>query len=449
MIHKLIGGLVLASLLMGFSSPKADSIRLICQFNNCTENLVLFQFDGAAFRPVINGEKNADGSTSFTVPKSEPSFYYVGTTTQNMIPIVLGQEEEVIMTGNCGNIRSASFQKSDFNNQYNTLKAKINQLQQEAGMLARNYQQTLGPGKDSIVVKMKELDDKKLALLDAQKGNDFFTGVVALNTYLSFQNNTDGYNNEVEYFAQSFFRYADFKNPVYDRLPWVYEAFKNYANTLASVRLPDAKQKEYLDNSLGAIEAGRPAYKYALSGVITLLNEKKSPLFAHYAEQFVQVFRESDPAAASDMRKQLDRAKSFMVGGEAPNFTQKTPEGEDLSLSDLKGKVVLLDFWASWCGPCRRENPNVVRLYEVYKDKGFDILGVSLDRDRERWLAAIEQDGLSWNHVSDLKGWQNEVAGIYGVSSIPHTVLLDAEGKIIAKNLRGEALAQKLAELFK
>ncbi|HMQ46673.1 MAG TPA: redoxin domain-containing protein [Saprospiraceae bacterium] len=449
MIRKFIGGLVLASLLMGFSAPTDNSIDLICQFNNCKEKLVLFQFDGAAFRPVINGETQADGSTSFKVPKSEPSFYYVGTTTQNMIPIVLGQEEEVIMTGNCGNIRNASFQKSDFNNQYNALKAQINQLQQEAGMLARAYQQNFGANQDSIVLKMKALDDKKLTLLEAQKGNDFFTAVVALNTYLSFQNNTLGYNNEVEYFAKEFFRYANFKNPVYDRLPWVYEAFKNYTNTLASVRLPDAKQKECLDRSLGAIEAGRPAYKYALAGVITLLNEKKSPLFTQYAEQFVQVFQESDPAAASDMRKQLDRAKSFMPGGEAPNFTQKTPEGEDLSLSDLRGKVVLLDFWASWCGPCRRENPNVVRLYETYKDKGFDILGVSLDRERERWLAAIQQDGLTWNHVSDLKGWQNEVAGIYGVSSIPHTVLLDAEGKIIAKNLRGEALALKLEELFK
>ena len=119
-----------------------------------------------------------------------------------------------------------------------------------------------------------------------------------------------------------------------------------------------------------------------------------------------------------------------------------------MSLSDLRGKIVLVDFWASWCGPCRRENPNVVRMYNKYKDKGFDILGVSLDKTQDRWLQAIEQDGLEWHHVSDLKGWSNEVAQAYGVRSIPHTILLDQEGRIIARNLRGQALEEKLEELF-
>lgn len=108
----------------------------------------------------------------------------------------------------------------------------------------------------------------------------------------------------------------------------------------------------------------------------------------------------------------------------------------------------MIDFWASWCGPCRRENPNVVEAYQKYKDKGFDILGVSLDRDKSAWLKGIEEDQLTWTHVSDLKYWQNEVAQLYGVSSIPHSVLLDKDGKIIAKNLRGEDLHKKLEELL-
>jgi peroxiredoxin len=136
------------------------------------------------------------------------------------------------------------------------------------------------------------------------------------------------------------------------------------------------------------------------------------------------------------------------VGVEAPDFTQAQPDGTPLSLSSLRGKLVLIDFWASWCGPCRVENPNVVKLYDRFKDKGFDILGVSLDSNREAWLDAIAADGLTWRHVSDLKYWQNAVAVQYAVRSIPHTVLVGPDGVIIAKNLRGAALEAKVAQIL-
>lgn len=140
---------------------------------------------------------------------------------------------------------------------------------------------------------------------------------------------------------------------------------------------------------------------------------------------------------------------AYTVGMEAPDIKMTDPEGTTRSLSDLKGKVVMIDFWASWCGPCRRENPNVVAAYNRYKDKGFEIFSVSLDSDKNKWLRAIQQDGLIWpNHVSDLKGWQNEASQAYGVSSIPHTILVGRDGTIIATHLRGAALEQKLAELF-
>ena len=136
------------------------------------------------------------------------------------------------------------------------------------------------------------------------------------------------------------------------------------------------------------------------------------------------------------------------TGQSAPEISLDTPDGEKLSLSDLKGKYVLVDFWASWCKPCRLENPNVVRAYNKYKDKGFEILGVSLDRNRDRWLQAIAADGLTWKHVSDLKYFQSKAAVDYGVSAIPFTVLVDKDGKIIAQNLRGANLDKKLEELF-
>jgi len=145
----------------------------------------------------------------------------------------------------------------------------------------------------------------------------------------------------------------------------------------------------------------------------------------------------------------IKRMKGISVGDIAPDFTLDSPDGEKISLSSLRGKYVLLDFWASWCQPCRRENPNVVRLYQQYKDKNFEIYGVSLDRDRDAWIKAIKDDGLIWVHGSDLKYWNSDVAVQYGINGIPATYLLDQEGRVIAKNLRGKALELKLQEILK
>jgi len=144
----------------------------------------------------------------------------------------------------------------------------------------------------------------------------------------------------------------------------------------------------------------------------------------------------------------VQEQKKTAIGVMAPDFTMNDPEGKPIQLSSLKGKVVLVDFWASWCGPCRQENPNVVKLYQQYHSKGFEILGVSLDKTKEDWLKAIAADNLTWIHVSDLQFWQNTAARLYGVNAIPQSFLLDKDGKIIAKGLRGEQLAKKMTELF-
>jgi peroxiredoxin/uncharacterized protein YcfL len=151
---------------------------------------------------------------------------------------------------------------------------------------------------------------------------------------------------------------------------------------------------------------------------------------------------------AKDFVDMVDKMKTLAVGQFAPEISLPNPDGQVVPLSSLRGKYVLVDFWAKWCGPCRRENPNIVRAYNEYKDKGFTVYGVSLDRSKADWLQGIQEDGLTWTHVSDLKYWQSEAAKTYNITAIPFSLLLDPSGKIIAKNLRGQALDEKLEEVL-
>lgn len=149
------------------------------------------------------------------------------------------------------------------------------------------------------------------------------------------------------------------------------------------------------------------------------------------------------------VKQQIEESKINPIGSVIKDFSQKDTSGNLVKVSSFRGKYVLLDFWASWCRPCRMENPNVVAAFNKFHDKNFTILSVSLDQAKPAWLDAINMDGLVWNHVSDLKGWNNEVAGLFQIRSIPQNLLIDPDGKIIAKNLRGPVLESKLAELLK
>ena len=137
------------------------------------------------------------------------------------------------------------------------------------------------------------------------------------------------------------------------------------------------------------------------------------------------------------------------VNAVAPDFTLQTPEGEDVALYGVKGKLKIIDFWASWCGPCRMENPNMVKLYAEFKDKGLSVISVSLDEKKDKWVEAIKKDGLTWLHLSDLKGWQGDVIKKYNIDAVPTIFVLDENNRIIAKNLRGEKLKAFVSERLK
>ena len=152
----------------------------------------------------------------------------------------------------------------------------------------------------------------------------------------------------------------------------------------------------------------------------------------------------------TDMAEAKALRDSLAEGKVAPEFSCPTPDGnKNLVPQDFKGKILVLDFWASWCPPCRRENPNVVKAFNEYKDKNFTIVGISLDKDKSKWMKAIADDNLAWTHLSDLKYWDSEIPALYGVRGIPAYVLLDPDGVIVAKNITGEDLHKKLKEEIK
>ena len=170
-----------------------------------------------------------------------------------------------------------------------------------------------------------------------------------------------------------------------------------------------------------------------------------------FSDSIAAIQRRANPNSpfTKELTARLEPLRATAQGTMAPEINLATPTGPKLALSSLRGKYVLIDFWASWCGPCRQENPNVVKAYNQFKDKGFTIYSVSLDQDKAKWERAIASDGLTWNHVSDLAGWNSVAGAAYGVKAIPQSFLIDPQGKIIAKNLRGEALVAKLAEVLK
>ncbi|MEI7627687.1 MAG: TlpA disulfide reductase family protein [Bacteroidota bacterium] len=248
--------------------------------------------------------------------------------------------------------------------------------------------------------------------------------------------------------------YLEFKN--------LLDPYKEKLNGLATKinqekdqNLRSTMMKEFTDLKQQVIDSASAfMYKKPGSSVSPFVLYAISPLMEGGTSQLEPYYTKFSGNAlkgpyATALGKAINDAKLGSVGSMAIDFTQKDVTGKPVSLSSFKGKYVLLDFWASWCGPCRQENPNLVRAYNRYKAKNFTVLGISLDQEKSRWLDAIKADGLTWTQLSDLKYWNNAVAQIYKIQSIPANMLIDPTGRIVGKNLRGAELDEMLKSIFK
>lgn len=218
--------------------------------------------------------------------------------------------------------------------------------------------------------------------------------------------------------------------------------YKNFIGAGQSYQKRDELKNQYIQknpDSFFSLQALKD-----LAG-ISIDVAKTEPLFKQLSDRL------KNSTEGKKFGETINKARAFQIGQTAPDFSQNDVNDKPVKLSDFRGRYVLLDFWASWCGPCRGENPHLVKVYDAYKDKNFTILGVSLDQPdkKQEWLAAIEKDGLKWTNVSDLNSWQNQAAQLYGIRAIPQNFLIDPTGKIIARDLRGNKLSEVIASLIK
>ncbi len=380
----------------------------------------------------------------------------------------------------CSNLNAEKI-SSDFNNWIHTLTTqKENSLEVAGGFTIRGTIKN----KPNQVIYLQEMAPEGLIMIDSVKTSKNGSFSISANTqdflfcalqvspqqmvYLGVNNESD-LNVNIDPSGSEFTYEVSGKGSDESRgLKELLELNKSYLIRINSIEKSAStinpntdegyEQMMKLSKDYNALMAERETklFDFATSRGASFLpyfivqyNVVNEPNF-QWLELAVRSANKANPAAkySKAISDRMAKEGKLMVGAVAPDINLAQPNGENLAMSSLRGKYVLIDFWASWCGPCRKENPFNVALYNKYKDKGFEIYGVSLDQDPNRWVAAIEKDGLTWKHVSDLKGWSSSAGQLYGIRSIPATVLLDPNGKIIAKNLRGEDLAAKLQEVL-
>ena len=431
-------------------------VTLTCKIVEAAGNaefIQLYDQVGLAFREVTRGQRQPDGSYVLSIPMSKPQTYSIGFNETQYGRIILGEEPQITLYANAQYMEKGRTIGSAANKALELMLKRVETLRTASDQmridlrLARSSRDAgaIKAANEALAAQDKE---KKLFLDSLKKAEPMLWRAATLQLSPDYYDARKDYADELDYYSKEFFSYANLSDAAYEETPDVYEAFQNYVLLVSQLGANVNSSKQMFDAQLAKLKPGTKVYRRALSGIITGMKTSNHPDYVAYVQRYIDTYRNNDLGDIKRLEFDIKRTSTFTPGMEAPDLVGNTPEGNSYKLSNLRGKYVLVDFWASWCGPCRRENPNVKAMYQKYKEKGFDILGVSLDREEGSWKKAIEQDGLIWHHISDLKGWSSEHAQLYSVTSIPQTLLLDKEGKIIQRNLRGEQLGEKLREIF-
>lgn len=411
--------------LMAFAQKKATPKYIEGTIKNAaanTKKVYLYQYTGNLY-DVIDSAQVINNKFKI-IPKTElpRGFYRLGFLEENSQVFVWGNENLTITLDATNNtITLAGSRENAGYKEYTDFNQSINQ---QAMMLSK---QNTPEAQQQLQVLGQQREDFHKKFIEKYKG--LFIAKMA--KFIVFHN------------PNSFFDANDLKDEelangdmMYSKLTTLFQSkqFNSY---------------EEVKQNIDQIVAQTPANSRMREATYIASTIILAQADAGTARQIATAYnKEYNNKRAKRLLAQLPKG-SPAVGDEAPDIVLPDKDGKNVALSSLRGKVVLIDFWASWCGPCRMENPNLVNVYEKYKSKGFTVFSVSLDQSKDKWLAAIVKDRLTWEyHVSDLKGWKSAGAALYGVHSIPATFLIDKNGKIVEKNLRGEKLEQTISKLL-
>lgn len=386
----------------------------------------------------VKGKSNF--STQFKV--KEKGTYLIGYNPNETRPLWLGVAQKInvqlsLKKGKLELIFDKNSENDMFQEIMNTIAQydrSIQETRNSAAKLPFTEYENIQKKTDSLILA------KQNYLSECRKSTDYIKKITA-EVYDYPIWNKQG--EELTWVYNHFFDYVDFTQSNYAYHYIMHEKLAVYFELLSAKGSEMIMQKS--DTLLHKAQKNplmrEIIYKSAVIGTLRLAPDASANLYQKFEKEYPKspFVSELKPYLASVLKTQV---------GSIMEITLPDTSGKLVSTKDFRGKIVIIDFWASWCGPCRMENPNVVRIYNEYKNKGLEIIGVSLDRDASAWKQAIRQDNLSWVHISDVKGWQCAAAKEYGINSIPQMFILDKEGKIIAKNLRGEALRQKIQSLL-
>jgi len=427
------------------STISANPVRIKGELKNSSRPyFYVYRFFGPELAKV-DSFKHVNGTFQYKFKELPRGFYRLGNSEEKSVMVLLG-EDNITITGDLNQPDNVTVKDSKENQVYRDFKKFNDKHNQEINLVNQKAQEL-----SSLQYSNPEAYNTEIQKL--QKTVDSLNALQR-RVYSDIVNNNQGlivtkfismFDFPQNLTKENFFRKEDFTDPEITRGDMLPSKITFYFQRFVTAQLDKWKEagKELLQMAPAGTQNKEVLYLTLIKMVL--------PYDDAYARELAKAYNQEYPQSEFSKRILAKIPKGAPeVGEQAPDIQLQDPSGKKVSLSSLKGKVVLLDFWASWCGPCRRENPNVVAIYNKYKDKGFTIFSVSLDNAKDNWVQAIKADQLSWgSHVSDLKGWKSSAAALYGVKSIPQTFLLDKDGKVLAVNLRGESLEAALREIFK